>query len=790
MSGHANFHTITGYTTLHLQPGPQVDDGMNVAGNRQVGGVAYSEVGVGPQEEPQNAQVDAQAESSKALVRQLDILLARAAASATQSVDATAVKAALGELDIPADKRKALAAAADKAQRAFLAINDFTGRQIAASVSATDGKFDWNEQNAAGKAVKAAELAALRATIADELANPATDIQNWDANGVTARANERVESFVRDKVAFLAEVLELPVPADVRGALVVDTLENRTYADREIAAAAGRILDRDEVRAAFELARNALTAAKVAQLSDPDVFLAFETVGARLDAAIEAELTAEKRAEMGDAGHAVLRNLLSAGFADFCGDGLVGAVARLVADGRIDALDAHAANEANARPGVATGRRLLADARAAFRDDWLPAPLAEAIRTGAATAVQKAIAEALQKRAYDLVARLGAGLDPAKAARFKAFAITLDYRDQALAATEEALQAAAEALRAAPDVDQAEPKLAEIAGVPFSPRNAAAFVADAATWMGVQLDGPRIERAVGLLAEFAAGIPARNATLLARFIVSLDLTDRSLDLDRRRVETIAPQIAGWRDFKFGDPGKEQIAAVFLDEANALIRDYEKPADKAREYVNDISGSMSRDIGRGIYTIGGTRFVRRPPAEVLAEFNRLVTTPKARRALSILMSQASALPVLSHQMKVPMPPNDIRPQAVDTSALPGAGQFVSRGMDPELFLSNQVAGDITSIYALSVSADGKTALLNIAKSAKLLVGTTESKMHTHFGTMIVEEQLTIDLTAEIPTVTDVRVAQRISDQRDLEERYLEETARIPQPPPSPAAVPQM
>lgn len=113
--------------------------------------------------------------------------------------------------------------------------------------------------------------------------------------------------------------------------------------------------------------------------------------------------------------------------------------------------------------------------------------------------------------------------------------------------------------------------------------------------MGVRLDGPRTERAVGLLAEFAAGIPARNATLLARF------------------------------------------------------------------------------------------VRRPPAEVLAEFNRLVTTPKARRALSILMSQASALPVLSLQMKMPLDPNGIRPQAVDTRTLPGAGQFVSRGMDPELFM---------------------------------------------------------------------------------------------------------
>ena len=101
MSGHANFHTISGYTTLHLQAPPQLDGNVGVAGDQPVaddGGI-----GVGPEEEPRNVQTDVQAESSKALVRQLDILLARAAASATQSVDAKAVKAALNELGLPAE---------------------------------------------------------------------------------------------------------------------------------------------------------------------------------------------------------------------------------------------------------------------------------------------------------------------------------------------------------------------------------------------------------------------------------------------------------------------------------------------------------------------------------------------------------------------------------------------------------------------------------------------------------------------------------------------------------------
>ena len=173
MSGHSNFHTISGSTTLHLPAYPQVNDNIDVAGNRQAGGANDGEIGVGPQEEPQNVQTDVQAESSKALVRQLDILLARAAAGATRSADATAVKAALDELGLPEDKRKAIGTAAAKAQRAFMAINDFTGRQIAESVAATNGKFDWNEKNAAGVAVKAAidaqsELAKLLRDVINE----------------------------------------------------------------------------------------------------------------------------------------------------------------------------------------------------------------------------------------------------------------------------------------------------------------------------------------------------------------------------------------------------------------------------------------------------------------------------------------------------------------------------------------------------------------------------------------------------------------------------------------------
>ena len=304
---------------------------------------------------------------------------------------------------------------------------------------------------------------------------------------------------------------------------------------------------------------------------------------------------------------------------------------------------------------------------------------------------------------------------------------------------------------------------------------------------GVALNEAQSAKATALLTEFAAGMPVKNARVLARFIVNLSLTDESAEIDRSRVQILAPQLAGWREFGLDGTGKQQVTDFFRDEANDLILDYEKPGKKELQYMNDISKSMRTDVNRGHYTIAGKRFSMRPAAEVLEAFGKIVTVPKAKRALTILMSQASALPVLSMQMKFTVPPNDHRPQPLDTATLAGSSEFVARGItDPQLFMAQQIVDDVTSIFDLSVSEDGATATLKIVKSANLAVGTEESKMNTYFGSVVVEEEVTVDLTAEVPTVTNVRVAQRFDDSDDLEDRYLVETNPIPAPPPVPPA----
>ncbi len=157
MSGHANFSAIEGVRpTLPAiqQPGEDIGVAINKSvGVEKASGVAGVEDG---SENVLLQEVDNGAEKAGALLRQLDVLLARAAESATKGIDAVSLKTTLNQVNLTKGDRKTLNTAADNADAAFKAINKFTGYELAASVSAKDGKFGWDMTNPAGEAIKTA----------------------------------------------------------------------------------------------------------------------------------------------------------------------------------------------------------------------------------------------------------------------------------------------------------------------------------------------------------------------------------------------------------------------------------------------------------------------------------------------------------------------------------------------------------------------------------------------------------------------------------------------------------
>ncbi|MBR1588613.1 MAG: hypothetical protein IJ658_09850, partial [Kiritimatiellae bacterium] len=318
---------------------------------------------------------------------------------------------------------------------------DTAVREIATRAN-LDLAFVREKLNASGLLIPGGSLDFLRSDIRDQLAKSETDIAAWDLAKIEETAKARVESFIAKKVAFIADADNMPISDAARGALVAETLSCPPYKDPDLSAAAGRVLNRPEIRAAIDYAKNTLTAEKVAKLSDDDVFFVFETLGAQLNAAIEAELPEAKRATMDNDDHAVIRSLLISAFVDQGGRPLLDAAERLAATGRLDtledagnaahrryddeymtwssgvnskgqqaAIDHAKATEANkGAAAVALGMRLLAGLTPALWDEWLPAELADAVRLSKATPAQKARAAAAVRYLPGAFKRTAAGL--------------------------------------------------------------------------------------------------------------------------------------------------------------------------------------------------------------------------------------------------------------------------------------------------------------------------------------------------------------------------------------------
>ena len=141
--------------------------GFVSAGNRipainppQVGGVenhANPPVNVpGGQPQGHAGNVQANPPNARSLAQKLDVMLLEAAKLSARSVDAKSIRKVTEVPGLGKGERKALSAAADKAQKTMKAIAGFTGRQIAEAFT-TDAKgvFSWTN-SAAAKAIRAA----------------------------------------------------------------------------------------------------------------------------------------------------------------------------------------------------------------------------------------------------------------------------------------------------------------------------------------------------------------------------------------------------------------------------------------------------------------------------------------------------------------------------------------------------------------------------------------------------------------------------------------------------------
>ena len=106
--------------------------------------------------EPQGLEPEANKFPGREIVAKLDTLLLRAAKTATSSVSAAKLSEAADIAGLGESIRADLHSVAERARTSFLALADFTGRQIGGAVGLKAGRFCWKDEDPVAAAIKKA----------------------------------------------------------------------------------------------------------------------------------------------------------------------------------------------------------------------------------------------------------------------------------------------------------------------------------------------------------------------------------------------------------------------------------------------------------------------------------------------------------------------------------------------------------------------------------------------------------------------------------------------------------
>ena len=287
------------------------------------------------------------------------------------------------------------------------------------------------------------------------------------------------------------------------------------------------------------------------------------------------------------------------------------------------------------------------------------------------------------------------------------------------------------------------------------------FVDDAARATGAKLTTSQRQYAVALLAQSGTNMYEKNARILARFTVNLALTDASVEGDRKRVRDMANSIRNWRDFGFYEGGMGQLNAALKTQANVILAENIADAGKFPADEPDIYGMMKVDANRNTFFVNGKQIVSKSEdhgAPLIAALKQALPSSKARKAVSCLLNQETVRLVGYPQNSIAYPAGPGQAQDVDVSKLPGAGKLANRNLAGGLY-DQMLSGKNDAIYSLEVSKDGKTATITTTYPSTLAMGAGPDSTK-QFGAFTVQTRLTLDLSADEPTITDARFSQTI------------------------------
>ena len=125
-----------------------------------------------------------------------------------------------------------------------------------------------------------------------------------------------------------------------------------------------------------------------------------------------------------------------------------------------------------------------------------------------------------------------------------------------------------------------------------------------------------------------------------------------------------------------------------------------------------------------------------------------------------MHQGGLGALTATMLKAPMEPED-GGDPVELFNLPGAKMLFQRDMgEDRVFERPHFNASQDLSYDLEVTPDGRTAVLTMRMQSPIMMGHAANE-DEGFGQMRIAQKLTIDLTPDVPVVTDVKVSQYIN-----------------------------
>ena len=307
------------------------------------------------------------------------------------------------------------------------------------------------------------------------------------------------------------------------------------------------------------------------------------------------------------------------------------------------------------------------------------------------------------------------------------------------------------------------------------------LVSGAMQKLGVNLGKAAVKDATKLVASYGANLPEKNLSILANYVVKLTASTNN-NVNRDKVATLAADMKGWTDFDLNDPRLKNVGQKVADIANNHVRENinnehwfmgdptYQAQKRGKPCLPNIAEQFYEDITSGSWTFGGNTIECDPKKltgdkvktfiqNVLDQFNKTIDdkiTDKARqdtakKVLSTLMHQGnfSELEFLAVKQG-------------ELADIEGSELFVSKRYTNEMECDPITSGSDKAM-GLEISDDGKTATVTVS-IAKSITSDGSKSAEGKIGVVMWAQKMTVDLTKDIPEVTNVTFSQKFSAEK--------------------------